>query len=763
MKGFPSCFINAQLEQRFYMSLDREKSIFLLALDQSSEVERETYLHTACGEDRALRQAVDELLAAHHRSINVLDTPPEACLVLGRELGDAVAASHTVDPTVDFEEIRDPVGTLVDKYRVLERIGEGGFAFVYVAEQQVPVRRRVAMKLLKPGMETKEVLARFAAERQALAIMDHRNIARIFDAGVSEAGQPFFVMELVRGMPITEFCVSGKLLTRTRMELFVEVCYAVQHAHQKGVIHRDLKPSNVMVTMCDEIPQVKVIDFGVAKAVGEPLTDKTVYTRFAHMIGTPMYMSPEQAEMNAVDVDTRSDIYSLGILLYELLTEMTPFDRRRLRSATFDELRRIIREEEPPLPSVRLATQTGPRSSTADHWSLDHSLRGELDWVVMKAIEKDRTRRYQTAADFARDIERYLRQEPVLAKPPSSGYRIRKFAQRHRVAFVAGFLVLFALVGGTAVSVWQAIRATRANAESQVLRQEAVDFAERLKEANVLVDSARANADEKRWRLAWTQYNQAIHLQPQHYLAWSGRGSLRALLGAWSQAAGDFEEAMRLGASANNPNWWGVAQLCIYSGNEAAYDRVHASLREQLGSTGDPWTATIAARGLLIRPLPREEAQALARRLRTVRERATHLPNQDFDVPRELENFVSGLAYYRSGEWNASLKSLNQVVNSKSRFLAPRVALPVLAMTYQELGQRSEAEKFLSATAAAIDEWTSSALHGGFDQLPVSWYDFLECLLLYREAHRSIRGTLPPIDVRLAQIELQATSILSGG
>jgi eukaryotic-like serine/threonine-protein kinase len=742
------------------MSLDREMSIFLAAVDQATELDRDAFLLKACGDDRDLREAVEKLLAAHDHSVSVLDSPPAAPLLLRRELGDAVAASDSIDLEIDFEEIHNPVGTIIDKYRLLERIGEGGFAFVYAAEQQTPVRRRVALKLLKPGMETREVLGRFAAERQALAMMDHPNIARIFDAGVTQTGQPFFVMELVRGLPITRFCAGRRLPIRDRLELFISVCQAVEHAHQKGVIHRDLKPSNVMVTLYDEVPVVKVIDFGVAKAVGEPLCEDTVSTRFMHMIGTPMYMSPEQAEMPALDVDTRSDIYSLGILLYELVTETTPFDQWRLQAATFDELRQIIREEEPPLPSARLSRSTASPSRKSGN--LDLSARGDLDWIVMKAIDKDRKRRYQTATDFARDLERFLRLEPVLAKPPSTRYRIRKFALRHRVSVVAGLVVVLALFGGTAVSAWQAIRATRANAESEILRREAVEFAERLKAANVLVDSARANADEKRWHLACAQYNKAIELQPQHYLAWLGRGSLRARLGAWTRAAGDFEEAMRLGAAANNSRLWGMTQLCVYTRNEQACELVRSSLREQLDSTQDTWTATITARSLLLCPLPRDDARAIAQRLRIVREHAPHPQNDDDDPPKELQSYVLGLADYRCGNWDASLAALKQIVNSQSRVLPPRIALPVQAMASWELGRKSDAEKSLCAAAAALDEWTSAALRGGgFEQLNVGWWDFLECLLLYREAHQRIRGTLPPADVRLAQIELQAASILN--
>jgi WD40 repeat protein len=339
----------------------------------------------------------------------------------------------------------------------LEQIGEGGMGVVFMAEQQQPVRRKVALKVLKPGMDTRLVVARFEAERQALALMDHPNIAHVFDGGETTTGRPYFVMELVRGTPITEFCDQSQLSVRQRLELFVSACQAVQHAHQKGIIHRDLKPSNVLVTVHDTTPVVKVIDFGIAKAMGQQLTEKTLFTHFAQMVGTPLYMSPEQAGQSSLDVDTRSDIYSLSVLLYELLTGTTPFDKERLRKAAYDEIRRIIREEEPPKPSTRISTlgQAATSLSTqrqSDPKRLRQLFRGELDWIVMKALEKDRTRRYETASAFAADVQRYLHDEPVAACPPSSWYRFRKFARRRKGALtvaasiaLAGILALLGL------------------------------------------------------------------------------------------------------------------------------------------------------------------------------------------------------------------------------------------------------------------------------------------------------------------------------
>ena len=335
---------------------------------------------------------------------------------------------------------------MIGSYKLLERIGEGGFGVVYMAEQLKPVRRKVALKIVKPGMDTRQVIARFEAERQALAIMDHANIAKVLDGGVSPSGRPYFVMDLIKGVPITEFCDQNQLPARRRLELFITVCHAVQHAHQKGIIHRDLKPSNVLITQHDTTPVVKIIDFGVAKALGQVLTDKTLFTGFAQMLGTPLYMSPEQAGQSGLDVDTRSDIYSLGVLLYELLTGTTPFDSERFKTAAFDEIRRIIREEEPLKPSSRLsATRETLKSISAQRQTepakLTKLLQGDIDWIVMKALEKDRTRRYETANAFAEDLEHFLSGEPVKARPPSTSYRVRKFVRRNQGwLFAAGVI-----------------------------------------------------------------------------------------------------------------------------------------------------------------------------------------------------------------------------------------------------------------------------------------------------------------------------------
>jgi tetratricopeptide (TPR) repeat protein/serine/threonine protein kinase len=418
-------------------------SLFSGALERSSADERAAYLAAACGTDAELRARIEALLRAHE----------EAGGFLPLKLEVPVTGAAVEQPTVT-----ERPGTIIGPYKLMEQIGEGGMGLVFVAEQQHPVRRKVALKVIKPGMDTRQVIARFEAERQALALMDHPNIAKVLDGGTTggepggvSPGRPYFVMELVKGLPITDYCDQNQVPIRERLGLFLNVCEAVQHAHQKGIIHRDIKPSNVLVMSHDGKPVVRVIDFGIAKAIGQQLTDKTIYTEFTQLVGTPLYMSPEQAGQSGLDVDTRSDIYSLGVLLYELLTGTTPFDKERLKEAGYDEMRRIIREEEPPRPSTRIST-LGPAAMTVSANRKSHPkqlsrlCRGEPDWIVMKALEKDRNRRYETASAFAADVQRYLADEPVQACPPSVGYRLRKFGRRHKTALAVAGLILFFIV-----------------------------------------------------------------------------------------------------------------------------------------------------------------------------------------------------------------------------------------------------------------------------------------------------------------------------
>jgi WD40 repeat protein/serine/threonine protein kinase len=486
-----------------------EQSLFIEALEKEDPAERAAFLERACAGDDALRRRIERLLARHEQGGSFLEAP-----------------SPGLVSTVD-DVLREAPGAVVGPYKLLEQIGEGGFGVVFMAEQQHPVRRKVALKVLKAGMDTRQVVARFEAERQALAIMDHPNIAKVHDGGATPSGRPYFVMELVRGVPITEFCDQGHLTPRQRLELFIPVCQAVQHAHQKGIIHRDLKPSNILVMMHDTTPVPKVIDFGVAKALGQELTDKTLFTGFAQMVGTPLYMSPEQAGQSGLDVDTRSDIYSLGVLLYELLTGSTPFDRKRLKEADYDEIRRIIREEEPARPSTRVSTLgeagvTASANRRSDPRRLSQLFRGELDWVVMKALEKDRNRRYESASAFAADVERYLHDEPVQACPPSAWYRCRKFARRNKVALTTGTAVALAVVVALASLAGAVAVLAGSYAEIQAEQKQTNEALDREKRANQELLEARSAAER-------TLYFQRLGLA-QRDLASNNVGAAEELL-----------------------------------------------------------------------------------------------------------------------------------------------------------------------------------------------------------------------------------------
>ena len=466
-------------------SITRLEAIFNTAKELPTSEQREVYLRDACRDAPDLRSQVEALLRASQQSVDAFRTKLSQ--------GETILAQ---------DDIAEGPGSAIGRYKLLQKIGEGGMGVVFMAEQTEPVRRKVALKIIKLGMDTKSVVARFEAERQALALMDHPNIAKVLDAGSTETGRPYFVMELVKGVPISTYCDKNQLATAERLKLFTQACQAIQHAHQKGIIHRDIKPSNVLVTLHDGKPVPKVIDFGIAKATNQRLTEKTLFTNFAQMIGTPAYMSPEQAEMSGLDVDTRTDVYSLGVLLYELLTGTTPFPEKELLSKGYGEMQRIIAEEEPERPSLRMSTLEGEQQSivsknrAGDVTQLTRQLRGDLDWVAMKALEKDRTRRYETASGLAEDIERHLADQPVAARPPSMLYQFQKAWHRNRVIVSAGLGMAASLVIGLSVSLWKTTEARAAKQEANINERRATD------QTKIAVEEAgnarRAEAEAKR-------------------------------------------------------------------------------------------------------------------------------------------------------------------------------------------------------------------------------------------------------------------------
>jgi serine/threonine protein kinase/WD40 repeat protein len=498
----------------------RVKELFVAALDLPDPQARQALLERECAADVELRQRLEVLLKAHDDPVSALDRPLAA---VGPVAANAVQPGAAEAPTsapsekspagpalaeaTSSHSPSEGVGTVIaEKYKLLESLGQGGMGAVFMAQQTAPVKRLVALKLIKLGMDSRQILTRFEAERQALALMDHPNIARVFDAGATDSGRPYFVMELVKGVPITRFCDERQLSTRERLELFIPVCQAIQHAHQKGVIHRDIKPTNVLVALYDDRPVPKVIDFGVAKAAGGQLTDASLVTGFGALVGTPEYMSPEQAQLNQLDIDTRSDVYALGVLLYELLTGTTPIDHKRLGQDALLEILRVIREEEPPRPSTRLSTSNALASIAATRRTeparLAKLMRGELDWIIMKCLEKERSRRYETANGLARDLERYLHDEVVEARPPSVGYRLRKFVRKHRPAFAMAATVLLLLAAGLAVSTWQAVRARQAESRTAQALTEAEQNQRETEEQRGRADEQRIKAETQAASLA---------------------------------------------------------------------------------------------------------------------------------------------------------------------------------------------------------------------------------------------------------------------
>jgi serine/threonine protein kinase/tetratricopeptide (TPR) repeat protein len=681
---------------------DKAKDIFLSAVELASADERQAYLDSACPGNTSLRREVEELLGHHERMGGFLQSP-----------GIRPAASAI------FPAVHEGPGTIVGPYELLEPLGEGGMGTVFQAAQTAPVQRQVALKIIKPGMDSRHIIARFEAERQALALMDHPHIAKVLDAGTTASGRPYFVMELVRGVPITRYCDERRLTLRQRLELFVPVCQAVQHAHQKGVIHRDLKPSNVLVAEYDGEAVPKVIDFGVAKATGPQLTERSVCTEIGQVVGTLEYMSPEQAELNALDIDTRSDIYALGVLLYELLTGTTPLDRKRLTETALLDVLRIIREEEPPQPSRRLSTVEELPSIAANRGvepkQLSGLVRGELDWIVMKCLEKDRSRRYETANGLARDLERYLHDEPVQACPPSTGYRLRKFVRRNKVPVLAASLIVLALLAGIAGSTWQAVRATQAEGRTT----DALERVTREQATTRAALTAETTARRQTWAALKAMTDDVIEklLARQPQLGAAEKEFLRKVLTYYETFAKDqreTEEARSTAAWAQHRVAWLRAQLGATADAETAYNQAVA-MQERLVADfpGVPgYRADLAYShnnlGKVLFDLGKRAASEKAvRRALEVREQlASEFPDvpdyrhQLADSYHNLGNVLSGW-----GEREEAGTAYRQAVAVREKLVADLPAVPRyrqgLGLDYQTLGTHlSNLGKHAEAAAA---------------------------------------------------------------
>jgi serine/threonine protein kinase len=752
--------------------LNPEKAIFAAAQQLPPE-DRAAYLDEACGDNGPLRRRIEALLNASEQS--------------GAFLEVSAAPTLRRTPAASIPLAEKP-GDKVGRYKLLQQIGEGGCGVVYMAEQEEPVRRRVALKIIKLGMDTRNVIARFEAERQALAMMDHPNIAKVFDAGATETGRPYFVMELVRGVKITDYCDEQKLSTRERLGLFMQVCHAIQHAHQKGIIHRDIKPSNILVTVNDGVPVPKVIDFGIAKATTDQLlTDKTIFTAFEQFIGTPAYMSPEQATMTNLDIDTRSDIYALGVLLYELLTGKTPFDANELLAIGLDAMRRTICEKEPERPSTRLSTMPHHELGTTamrrrlDSPKLISELRGDLDCVVMRALEKDRARRYETANGLAMDIQRHLNNEPIEARPPGKAYVLTKLVRRHKLAFAAAGIVAFTLLGGILVSSWYAVRATRAEKVAEKERQQAI--AEKTKAQEAEADANMANdllqqegagrlnetlpLLEEKFKLQKSKFGpehpdtlktlnrlasvyatadrmtEAIRLfsevltpaftrQTNSSGLLLARGEIFARYGRWNEAESDLSHALEFYPE-NNTIWHSLTAVLIQEGKVEGYRELCLKSVERFGHTTDPTSAERISRDCLILPTSGADLGTIARMTRIA------MSNTNYAYGPAWCQLAQGLADYRQGHFTGALgwaeKALAKPGDNQARDIE---AFMVQAMAYQRLNQPEKAYSTLakgSELAAAKLAQAKSKYDIGTD-----WREWSFAQALLREAKALIEG-----------------------
>ena len=732
-----------------------EDAVFFTALNLADLEQRRLFLDQACADNPGLRAAVEELLSAQgdaehffSKGASALNLPPE-------EIPAAIKEGISEEDIFKKTSLDEQIGTKVGHYKLLQRLGEGGCGVVYMAEQEKPVRRRVALKVIKLGMDTKNVIARFEAERQALALMDHPNIARVLDAGATETGRPYFVMELVRGVKITEYCDQNNLDTRQRLEQFIQICHAIQHAHQKGIIHRDIKPSNILVTMHDGVPVPKVIDFGIAKAVEGKLTEQTLFTAYEQLIGTPAYMSPEQAEYSGLDIDTRSDIYSLGVLLYELLTGKTPFDGKELVKSGLDEMRRTLRETEPQRPSNILTTLHGTElRATAEHRheeapKLISLLKGDLDWIVMKALEKDRTRRYETANGLLRDVERYLNNEPVVARPPSRRYRFQKLVRRNKVVFAAGGIVMVTLIAGLGMSTWMFLREKEARFQQARLREKAEQSEQRetalrrQTEAREKINLAAIYVSQEKFEEANRLLDTVKIPPPKPSLdgvsAYRSVGDWLGTHQRWTEAADRYSALMEI----DKLDKWGAVTLDYQAcGVVLVESHEYASYQQFCGVTMDVFGTTTNgdAAGRMLKTcllLPPDER--LMERLQPLVEPAETFLYSWSPAWSAWPPIPVGLWQYRTGNYEKALERCRQYINEDGANSANATIRIIMAMSLHQIGQADDARIQLAKARNTIDQKFKTGLeHGNAGQ--GMWYDWVFARILLREAEALIEG-----------------------
>jgi eukaryotic-like serine/threonine-protein kinase len=730
-----------------------EDNLFEAARNLPSASSRRAFLDEACAGDPELRARIEALLEAGTEAEKFFNDAARFDLP---SFGDLVRSEDSGGTESPFTE---GLGTRVGHYKLLQKIGEGGGGVVFMAEQEEPVRRRVALKIIKLGMDTRSVIARFEAERQALAMMDHPNIARVIDAGATETGRPYFVMELVRGVKVTEYCDRNNLDTRQRLDLFIQICHAIQHAHQKGIIHRDVKPSNILVTLHDGVPVPKVIDFGIAKATEFRLTDKTLFTAYEQIIGTPAYMSPEQAEMSGLDVDTRSDIYSLGVLLYELLTSRTPFDPKKLLQHGLDGMRRTLREQEPQRPSTMVTTlQHTELTATAEHRhaeppKLISLLRGDLDWIVMKALEKDRRRRYETANGLAMDIKRFLSSEPVIARPPTRLYRLQKLVRRNKVVFAAGLAVATALFIGMSVStrLFFLEKAARQRAVAAEQRAELSQANEaqlrRLAETREKITQATILINEENLEEADRLMSGVSITQPtlEGAAVFRTLGEYHALRNHWKEAADRFGVLLQIdqldGWDARTLDYLRYGPALIEEGDLASYEHFRQAAVAHFSGAKYPFADRIVKISLLL-PANQKFLTALAPQMDIAAQSIATNEDADVDIFLAAWRSVSlALMEYRNGNFKKAADWCQQSLNYPEN-IAPRTATArvILAMSDQKLGNTAEARSQLEMAREIVENKFKSQLDPG-GGVQGFWFDWVFARILLNEATALIDGS----------------------